>query len=118
MQIAFQKTKCDSEGKAHHYKARLVVNEYTQKYGEGYDVTFAPVAKQSTFRTLKGVAAAPIMKVEHYDVATFAPVAKQSTFKTLLTVAAARKMKVHHYDVKTAFLNGEIEEDLFMTQPE
>ena len=27
-------------------------------------------------------------------------------------------MKVRHYDVKTAFLNGEIEEDLFMSQPE
>ena len=54
---------------------------------------------------------------EDYN-ATFASVAKHSTFRTLLAVAAARKMKVQYYDVKTAFLNSEIEEDLFMTQPE
>jgi hypothetical protein len=81
------RTKYDSEGKAYRYKARLVAKGYSQKYGDDYDATFAPVAKQSTFRTL-------------------------------LAVAAVRRMKVRHYDVKTAFLNGEIEEDLFMSQPE
>ena len=48
----------------------------------------------------------------------FAPVAKQTTFRTLLAVAAAKNMKVRHYDVKTAFLNCDITEDLYMTQSE
>ena len=52
------KTKCDSEGKAHHYKARPAAKGYTQKYGEDYDGTFASVAEQSTFRTLLAGAAA------------------------------------------------------------
>ena len=44
---------------------------------------------------------------------------KQSKIpRTLQAVAAAQKMQVQHADVKTTFLNGEIEEDLFMLQPE
>ena len=81
------KIKHDSEGKTDRYKARLVAKGYSQKFGQDYDATFAPVAKQTTFRTL-------------------------------LTIAAARNMKVRHYDVKTAFLNGDITEDLYMSQPE
>lgn len=54
---------------------------------------------------------------EDYD-ATFAPVARITTLRILLTVAAAEKLRVRHFDVKTAFLNGDIEEDIFMKQPE
>ena len=81
------KIKHDSEGKTDRYKARLVAKGYSQKFGEDYDATFAPVVKQTTLRTL-------------------------------LTIAAVRNMKVRHYDVKTAFLNGDITEDLYMSQPE
>jgi len=45
---------------------------------------------------------------------TFAPVARHTTLRTLLTVAASRKLQVRHYDVKTAFLNGDIDEELYM----
>lgn len=48
----------------------------------------------------------------------FAPVAKQTTFKILLAVASAEKMKVKHLDVKTAFLYGELEEPIYMKQPQ
>lgn len=57
-------------------------------------------------------------KYGEYYYSTFAPVARQSTFRTLLTIAAARKLKVRHYDIKTAFLNGEVEEYLYMSQSE
>lgn len=51
---------------------------------------------------------------EDYE-STFASVAKQSTFRTFLSVAAKKNMIVRHYDFKTAFLNGDIEDELFMS---
>lgn len=47
----------------------------------------------------------------------FAPVAKHSTFRILLSVAASRDMAVYHFDAKTAFLNGELQEEIYMRQP-
>jgi hypothetical protein len=48
----------------------------------------------------------------------FAPVAILDTVKLILALAANRGWKVHHLDVKTAFLNGELEEDVYVAQPE
>ncbi|GLI61680.1 hypothetical protein VaNZ11_004116 [Volvox africanus] len=47
----------------------------------------------------------------------FAPTSRSSSFRVLLAVAAARKMPIHQLDVTTAFLNGELKEDLWMEQP-
>lgn len=49
---------------------------------------------------------------------TFAPVAKFTSIRTLLAIAAHEDMEVHQMDVKTAFLNGDIQEDIYMVQPE
>lgn len=48
----------------------------------------------------------------------FAPVTRLETVRLLLALAAKNKWEVHHLDVKTAFLNGEIEEEVYVTQPE
>ena len=48
----------------------------------------------------------------------FAPVAKYSTIRSLLTLANAHDLEVHQLDVKTAFLNGSVEHDIYMSQPE
>ena len=48
----------------------------------------------------------------------FAPVAKQTTFRTLLTISTAENIKARHFEIKTAFFNGDITEDLYMSQPE
>jgi Reverse transcriptase (RNA-dependent DNA polymerase) len=37
--------------------------------------------------------------------------------RTLLSLVAARNFKLHQLDVKTAFLNGELEEEIYMVQP-
>ena len=42
---------------------------------------------------------------------------KYTTIRTVLSVAPSRKMQVEHLDVKTAFLHGEIKEDIYMEQP-
>lgn len=48
----------------------------------------------------------------------FAPVVRQTTFRIILTIAGQMNMIVKHYDAKTAFLNGELKEIVFMRQPE
>ena len=43
----------------------------------------------------------------------FAPVARLESVRLLLAVAASAGWDVHHMDVKSAFLNGELEEEVY-----
>jgi hypothetical protein len=47
----------------------------------------------------------------------FAPVARLESVRLLLTIAAHRSWEVHHMDVKSAFLNGELKEAVYVQQP-
>ncbi|KAK8680586.1 hypothetical protein V6N13_109528 [Hibiscus sabdariffa] len=49
---------------------------------------------------------------------TFSPVAMFKSIRILLAVAAFHDYEIWQMDVKTAFLNGKLEEDVYMTQPE
>ncbi|KAJ0466898.1 putative RNA-directed DNA polymerase [Helianthus annuus] len=48
----------------------------------------------------------------------FAPVARIETVRLMLALAANRGWEVHHLDVKSAFLHGELKEDVYVHQPE
>ena len=49
---------------------------------------------------------------------TFAPVAKFNSIRILLALAAQYNLEIHQMDVKTAFLNGDLQEEIYMQQPE
>jgi hypothetical protein len=49
---------------------------------------------------------------------TFALVAKYTSIRTIIALAAKMKWKLHQMDVKTAFLNGVIEEEVYIEQPQ
>ena len=48
----------------------------------------------------------------------FAHVARIETIRVIIALAASNGWEVHHLDVKTAFLHGELREDVYVTQPE
>jgi hypothetical protein len=48
---------------------------------------------------------------------TFAPVARFSSIRLVASLAAQYGMKMKQFDVKTAYLNGEWEEEIFMEAP-
>lgn len=49
---------------------------------------------------------------------TFSPVVRYSTIRMLLAIAAEFNMDIDQMDVTTAFLNGDLQENVFMEQPE
>ena len=81
------KQKIDADGTVKHYKARLVAQGYSQRFGLDYKETFSPVVRFESVRSV-------IALGEHY------------------------KLQLHQMDVSTAFLYGELSEEVFMKQPE
>jgi hypothetical protein len=84
------KTKRDSKGNVERFKATLVAKGFTQKEGVDYNETFSPVSKKDSFKIVRIVMAL----VAHYD------------------------LELHQMDVKTAFINGDLDETIFMAQLE
>ncbi|GJQ95246.1 zinc finger, CCHC-type containing protein [Tanacetum coccineum] len=60
------------------------------------------------FRQKKGI--------DYFD--TYAPVARISTIRLLIALAATYNLVIYQMDVKTTFLNGDLEEEVYMKQPE
>ncbi|GKC76845.1 retrovirus-related pol polyprotein from transposon TNT 1-94 [Tanacetum coccineum] len=49
---------------------------------------------------------------------SFAPVARLEAIRIFITNAASKNMTVYQMDVKTAFLNGELKEEVYVSQSE
>ena len=47
----------------------------------------------------------------------FAPTLMLATLRIMIVLAAKQKMIVHQMDVSTVFLNGQFQEDVYMSQP-
>lgn len=54
--------------------------------------------------------------VDYVD--TYSPVARYETVRIILGLAAQNQWSVFQFDVKSAFLNGSLEEDVYVDQPE
>jgi len=51
-----------------------------------------------------------------YYEETFPPVERYSSIKSILALSAQMGWKIHQMDVKTTFLNGVIEEEVYIEQ--
>uniref|UniRef100_A0ACD5Y5J0 Uncharacterized protein n=1 Tax=Avena sativa TaxID=4498 RepID=A0ACD5Y5J0_AVESA len=54
--------------------------------------------------------------IDYNDV--FSPVVKHSSIRTFFGIVAMHDLELEQLDVKTAFLHGELEEEIYMDQPE
>ncbi|PHU26689.1 putative polyol transporter 3 [Capsicum chinense] len=54
--------------------------------------------------------------LDYFD--TYSPVTRLTSILMLIALAAVYGLEIHQMDVKTAFLNGELEEEIYMEQPE
>lgn len=48
---------------------------------------------------------------------TFAPVVRYESVRVLLSIAAKENLEISKFDVKTAFLNGDLQEEIYMELP-
>ncbi|KAG7564376.1 Ribonuclease H-like superfamily [Arabidopsis suecica] len=49
---------------------------------------------------------------------TFSPVSRKDSFRIIMALVAHYDLELHQMDVKTAFLNGDLKEEVYMRQPE
>ncbi|MCY6488115.1 reverse transcriptase domain-containing protein, partial [Actinobacillus pleuropneumoniae] len=49
---------------------------------------------------------------------TFAPVARLQAIRMFLTLSSFQKFKIFQMDVKSAFLNGDLEEEIYIEKPD
>ncbi|GJV54707.1 calcineurin B-like protein 4 [Tanacetum coccineum] len=54
--------------------------------------------------------------LDYFD--TYSPVTRITSTRMVLAIAALRNLEVHLMDVKPTFLNGDLEEEIYMNQPQ
>ena len=82
---------------------------FRRKYNtDGSIQTFKARLVAKGFRQKEGV--------DYFD--TYALVARISSIRVLLALASVYSLFVHQMDVKTSFLNGNLDEEVYMEQPE
>jgi len=86
LQVGVLRRKALPDGKS-HYKARLVIRGFLQRYGVDFMETYAPTASLTTFRLL-------------------------------VAISVFNGWQLRNLDIITAFLNGDIDTDIYMGVPE
>nr|GEU70731.1 hypothetical protein [Tanacetum cinerariifolium] len=120
------KVKLDEYGDVLKNKAMLLAKGYRQEEGIDFEESFAPVARIEAIRIFIANAAGRAMLLakgyrqeEGIDFEeSFAPVARIEAIRIFIANAASKNMTIYQMDVKTAFLNGELKEEVYVCQPE
>ena len=53
-----------------------------------------------------------------YYFDTYSPITKITSIRMLIAIATLHSLEIHQMDVKTAFINGDLNEEIYMDQPE
>ena len=54
--------------------------------------------------------------LDYFD--TYSPITRINSIRMIIAIAALHNLEIHQMDVKTAFLNGDLDEEIYMEQPE
>jgi hypothetical protein len=86
------------------------------------DVRWLYKIKQNPDGTIERFKARLVAKgySQHYGIdydETYSPVYKLASLRTILSIGATLDLEIHQMDVKTAFLNGEIDTEIYIRQP-
>ena len=49
---------------------------------------------------------------------TLAPIARMDSIRLVFTIATLKKWELHHMDVNISFIHGDLEDEIYMRQPE
>ncbi|GJT63870.1 retrovirus-related pol polyprotein from transposon TNT 1-94 [Tanacetum coccineum] len=101
------KVKLDEYGDVLKNKARLVAKGYRQEEGIDFEEIVCLVAEYG-YRQEEGI---------DFEE-SFAPVARIEAIRIFISNAATKNMIIYQMDVKTAFLNGDLQEEVFVSQHE
>lgn len=90
---------------------QVVTNKFVLKHKKN---EMAQIVKLKARLVARGFS--QVYEIDYLD--TYAPVVKLASIRILLAIAAIYGMEIHQMDVVTAFLAGELEEEIHMEQPE
>lgn len=92
----------------------LIKSRWTFRLKPGYKTT-EPTIYKARF-VAKGFSQEP--GVDYNEAEIYAPVVKADSLRVLLSIAGALDLELSQLDVKTAFLHGDLDEELYIEQPE
>ena len=92
----------------------LIKARWTYKIKPGYKDTDETIYKARF--VAKGFSQQP--GVDYNEHETYAPVLKHDSLRVLFSIASVLDLELYQFDVKTAFLHGDLDEELYVEQPE